>query len=61
MNRYFWIVLVCVIIGMSSTAKVAAEQAAIQLPTLTVANGFGVNIHFRGEPRDLDLIFDAGF
>jgi len=29
MNRYFRIVLVCVIIGMSSTAKVAAEKANI--------------------------------
>jgi hypothetical protein len=35
--------------------------AATQLPTLAIPNGFGVNIHFRGEPRDLDLIADAGF
>ena len=35
--------------------------AAIPLPELTVPNGFGTNIHFRGEPRDLDLIRDAGF
>ena len=35
--------------------------AAVPLPELTVPNGFGVNIHFRGEPRDLDLIADAGF
>jgi len=31
------------------------------LPDLTVPNGFGVNIHFRDEPKDLDLIADAGF
>jgi hypothetical protein len=35
--------------------------AAVQLPALTVPNGLGVNIHFRGEPRDLDLIADVGF
>jgi hypothetical protein len=35
--------------------------AATQLPTLAIPNGFGINIHFRGEPRDLDLIADAGF
>jgi beta-glucosidase/6-phospho-beta-glucosidase/beta-galactosidase len=35
--------------------------SAVQLPALTVSNGFGVNIHFRGQPRDLDLIADAGF
>ncbi|MHC4459937.1 MAG: cellulase family glycosylhydrolase [Planctomycetota bacterium] len=37
------------------------SRAASPLPELTVPNGFGVNIHFRGEPRDLDLISDAGF
>ena len=31
------------------------------MPTLTVPNGFGVNIHFRGQPRAVDLIADAGF
>jgi hypothetical protein len=57
--------VVCVI---SSTATYPAERrpqvdctAVVQLPALTVPNGFGVNIHFRGEPRDLDLITDAGF
>jgi hypothetical protein len=35
--------------------------AATKMPSLAVPNGFGVNIHFRGEPRDLDLIVDAGF
>jgi len=28
---------------------------------LTIPNGFGVNIHFTGEPRDLDMIAEAGF
>ena len=39
----------------------ASALAAVPLPELAVPNGFGVNIHFRGEPKDLDLIRDAGF
>lgn len=41
----------------------AAEQgaAAGALPELRVPDGFGVNIHFTGQPRDLDLIAEAGF
>jgi len=35
--------------------------AAIPLPDLIIPNGFGVNIHFTGEPRDLDLIREGGF
>ena len=35
--------------------------AAVPLPKLTIPNGFGVNIHFRGDPKDLDLIRDGGF
>jgi hypothetical protein len=37
------------------------STGAVPLPELTVPNGFGVNIHFKGEPPDLDLIADAGF
>ena len=35
--------------------------AAVPLPKLAIPNGFGVNIHFRGQPADLDLIRDGGF
>jgi hypothetical protein len=35
-------------------------RAGGALPELRVPKGFGVNIHFRGEPRDLDLIAEAG-
>jgi hypothetical protein len=35
--------------------------AAVGLPELAVPNGFGVNIHFTGDPVDLDLIRDGGF
>jgi len=34
---------------------------AVALPELVIPAGSGVNIHFTGEPRDLDLIADAGF
>ena len=37
------------------------RAAETSLPQLAVPNGFGVNIHFKGEPRDLDLIAEAGF
>ncbi len=37
------------------------SPAASSLPELTIPNGFGVNIHFTGDPRDLDLIQDGGF
>jgi len=47
----------CVILGLAACPC----TAAVQLPALTVPNGFGVNIHFRGQPRDLVLIADAGF
>jgi hypothetical protein len=39
----------------------AATPAQAPLPELRVPNGFGVNIHFTGDPRDLDLIAEAGF
>jgi len=71
----------CVIVATIACSCVAAIGEAVEpLPTLTVPNGFGVNIHFRGQPRpslarpfenqldegrgqprDLDLIADAGF
>jgi hypothetical protein len=35
--------------------------AAATLPELKIPDGFGVNIHFTGEPKDLDLIAEAGF
>jgi hypothetical protein len=39
----------------------AATPAQAALPELRVPDGFGVNIHFTGDPRDLDLIAQAGF
>jgi hypothetical protein len=39
----------------------ALSEAMNSLPELAVPNGFGVNIHFTGDPQDLDLIRDGGF
>jgi len=47
----------CLIMGV--LANSATEQ--VPLPKLTIPDGFGVNIHFTNEPRDLDLIAEAGF
>jgi hypothetical protein len=44
---------------MTTLACSAATKAL--LPNLVIPDGFGVNIHFRGESRDLDLIAEAGF
>jgi len=51
----------CVIVANTAcTCDAAIGEALEPLPNLTVPNGFGVNVHFRGWPRDLDLIADAG-
>ena len=39
----------------------ATAAPAATLPELKIPDGFGVNIHFTGEPKDLDLIAEAGF
>jgi len=56
-KRYYTQFAICTILGTAAYTC----TAAVELPALTVPNGFGVNIHFRGQPRDLDLIADAGF
>ena len=42
-------------------SMVPSSPAAGSLPELTIPDGFGVNIHFTGDPRDLDLIQAGGF
>ena len=42
-------------------ATVSPSSGAVSLPALVIPDGFGVNIHFTGDPQDLDLIRDAGF
>ncbi|HID55100.1 TPA: glycoside hydrolase family 5 [Candidatus Poribacteria bacterium] len=39
----------------------AATFVRIAFPEPAIPSSFGVNIHFTGEPRDLDLIAEAGF
>jgi hypothetical protein len=46
---------------LALAAAAAPCSAAGALPQLRVPDGFGVNIHFTGQPRDLDLIAEAGF
>jgi len=46
---------------LALAAAAAPCLAAGVLPDLRVGDGFGVNIHFTGQPRDLDLIAEAGF
>jgi len=43
--------------GIVPSARAEIES----LPHPAIPNGFGVNIHFTGEPRDLDMIAAAGF
>ena len=43
----------------SVTADVPTTAGLLGGPALP--NGFGVNVHFRGQPHDLDMIAEAGF
>jgi hypothetical protein len=52
----FLAVLLSVIVAFSP-AVIGAES----LPGPAIPDGFGVNIHFTGLPRDLKMIADAGF
>jgi len=50
------------VLGFSLLLCAAALPCeAGQLPASVIPNGFGVNIHFTGEPKDLDIICDGGF
>lgn len=45
--------------GPSAPADVPTTAGLLPGPTLP--NGFGVNVNFRGQPHDLDMIAEAGF
>ena len=47
----------CLIIG----TILCSSTNQIPLPKLVIPEGLGVNIHFTGEPKDLDLIAEGGF
>jgi len=49
--------LVFLLLTMTTSSWAGIEA----LPHPVIPNGFGVNIHFTGEPRDLDMIAAAGF
>ncbi|MHC4240538.1 MAG: cellulase family glycosylhydrolase, partial [Planctomycetota bacterium] len=53
-------VLVAAMLLISGVATGASDCSEL-LPGPILPNGFGVNIHFRGQPGDLDMIADAGF
>ncbi len=50
-----------VVIPTLSKATLSSALGSELLPAPSIPDGFGVNIHFRGQPRDLDMIADAGF
>jgi hypothetical protein len=51
------LLFVLAVVFSLTTAAIGAEP----LPRLAIPDGFGVNIHFTGLPRDLKMIADAGF
>lgn len=58
MNKVVVTLFVSFVVLFQSAVFVPASES---LPQLTIPNGFGVNIHFKGEPRDLNKISAAGF
>jgi hypothetical protein len=54
---YVFTVVLFLAIGAFSPVVMGAQS----LPGTAIADGFGVNIHFTGLPRDLKMIADAGF
>lgn len=53
-------ILVAVVLWSSGVVKGATDGSKL-LPGKILPEGFGVNIHFRGQPSDLDMIAEAGF
>ena len=60
MNKTALSVLVAIAL-LSPSFAVCVPATAGLLSGPALPNGFGVNIHFRGQPRDLDMIAQAGF
>jgi len=56
-----FLVLTAVAIPALAGAASSSASGSELLPAPTIPNGFGVNIHFRGQPRDLDMIAKGGF
>lgn len=61
-NPFSRVLLIFVTVVFLVIVPVPSAWAGIEsLPHPAIPNGFGVNIHFTGEPRDLDMIAAAGF
>jgi hypothetical protein len=54
-----FVLIVVIFLVIVTTSPVA--MSAKSLPGQVIPDGFGVNIHFTGLPRDLKMIADAGF
>jgi hypothetical protein len=53
---------ICTFILFLNVPAAFSEVKAVHTgQEITVPNGFGVNIHFTSEPKDLDLIAEGGF
>jgi len=62
MNKTIAALFVLVAMALPSPSVTAdVPTTAGLLPGPALPNGFGVNIDFRGQPRDLDMIAEAGF
>jgi len=61
-NKIITTVFILVVIALPTVGTLKPYPTGLEpLPKLAIPNGLGVNIHFRCEPRDLDLIAEAGF
>ena len=49
------------VLTLALVLSIAPLAGAATFPDPVVPQGFGVNIHFTGAPRDLDLIAEGGF
>jgi hypothetical protein len=59
--HFILLFLMALILFLAMAAFSPTALSAESLPAPSIPNGFGVNIHFTGLPRDLHMIADAGF
>ena len=61
MSKTITVFFVLVAVALPGSAVETVSDCSKLLPGPTLPHGFGVNIHFRGQPSDLDMIAEAGF
>ncbi len=62
MNKNLVALFALVIVALSSAGVATSASNSYNLfPEPVIPEGFGVNIHFRGQPADLDMIAEAEF